>query len=64
VPREIVARLSAEFAKMMQAGEMRERLAALGVQPLTSTPERFGEFLKDEVARWAAVVKESGARAD
>ena len=64
VPREIVARLSAEFAKMMQAGEMRERLAALGVQPLSSTPEKFGEFLKAEVAKWADVVKESGARAD
>jgi tripartite-type tricarboxylate transporter receptor subunit TctC len=64
VPREIVARLNAEFTRMMLAGEMRERFAALGVQPLTSTPERFGEFLKDEVAKWAAVVKESGARAD
>jgi tripartite-type tricarboxylate transporter receptor subunit TctC len=64
VPREIVARLNAEFTRMLLAGEMRERFAALGVQPLTSTPEKFGEFLKDEVAKWAAVVKESGARAD
>ncbi len=64
VPREIVARLNAEFTKMMQAGEMRERLTALGVQPLTSTPERFAEFFRAEVAKWALVVKESGARAD
>ena len=64
VPREGVARLNAEFTTMMQAGEMRERLAALGVQPLSSTPEKFGEFLKAEVAKWADVVKESGARAD
>ena len=63
-PREIVTRLNAEFTRMMQAGEMRERLMALGVQPLSSTPERFGEFLKAEVAKWGAVVKESGARAD
>jgi tripartite-type tricarboxylate transporter receptor subunit TctC len=64
VPREVVARLSTEFTKMMQTSEMRERLGAMGVQPLSSTPERFGEFLKAEIAKWAAVVKESGARAD
>jgi tripartite-type tricarboxylate transporter receptor subunit TctC len=63
-PREAVIRLNAEFARMMQAGEMRERLAAMGIQPLSSTPERFGEFLRAEVARWSVVVKESGARAD
>ena len=64
VPREVVARLNAEFTRMMQAGEMRERLATMGIVPLTSTPEQFGEFLKAEIAKWAAVIKESGARAD
>jgi tripartite-type tricarboxylate transporter receptor subunit TctC len=64
VPREIVVRLNAELTRMMQSAEMRERLAVLGIQPLSSTPERFGEFLRSEVAKWAAVVKESGARAD
>jgi tripartite-type tricarboxylate transporter receptor subunit TctC len=64
VPREIVARLGTELAKMMQTAEMRERLSAMGIQPLSSSPERFGEFLRAEVAKWAAVVKESGARAD
>ena len=59
-----IARLNAELTKMMQAGEMRDRLAAMGIQPLTSTPERFGEFFRAEVTKWAAVVKESGARAD
>ena len=64
VPREAIVRLNAELTRMMQAPEMRDRLTALGVQPLTSTPERFGEFLRTEVTKWAAVVKESGARAD
>jgi tripartite-type tricarboxylate transporter receptor subunit TctC len=64
VPREIVVRLNAELTRMMQSAEMRERLAAMGIQPLSSTPERFAEFLRSEVAKWAAVVKESGARAD
>jgi tripartite-type tricarboxylate transporter receptor subunit TctC len=64
VPREIMARLNAEFTRMMQAGEMRDRFAAMGVQPLSSTPEKFGEFLRSEAAKWAAVVKESGASAD
>ena len=64
VPRETVLKLSSELTKMMQAPEMRDRLAAMGIQALTSTPEQFGEFLKAEVAKWAAVVKESGARVD
>ena len=63
-PREIVARLNAELTKMMQAGEMRDRLTALGVQPLSSTPEHFAGFFRAEVAKWALVIKESGARAD
>ena len=64
VPRELIARLNAEFTRMMQSKEMRERLAGMGIEPLSSTPEQFGEFLRSEVAKWAKVVKESGARAD
>jgi tripartite-type tricarboxylate transporter receptor subunit TctC len=63
-PREILARLNGEFTRMMQAKEMRERLAGMGIEPLSSTPEQFGEFLRLEVAKWGRVVRESGAKAD
>jgi len=64
VPREIVTQLNGEFTKMMQGADMRDRLATMGIQPLSSTPEQFGEFIKAEAAKWAEVVQESGARVD
>jgi tripartite-type tricarboxylate transporter receptor subunit TctC len=64
VPREIVARLNGDLVRMMRAPEMRERLAPMGIQPLASTPEEFGEFLQSEVARWGKVVREAGAQVE
>lgn len=64
VPREIVARLSTELTKIMQSPDMRERLADMGIEPLTSTPGEFGDFIKAEAAKWAKVVKAAGARAE
>jgi tripartite-type tricarboxylate transporter receptor subunit TctC len=64
VPREVVARLNGDLVRIMRAPDMRERLATMGIQPLASTPEEFGEFLKNEVARWGKVVRESGAQVE
>src|SRR5262245_21124674 len=63
-PGEIVARLNAELSRLMQSKEMRDRLATMGIEPMTSTPAEFGEFLKSEIAKWAKVVKESGAKVE
>ena len=63
-PRELVARLNAELVKMTQSKEMRERLGGMGIEPLSSTPEQFGEFLRAEVARWGRIIRESGAKAN
>ena len=49
---------------MTQSKELRERFAGMGIEPLSSTPEQFGEFLRAEVARWSKVIRESGAKAD
>jgi tripartite-type tricarboxylate transporter receptor subunit TctC len=48
----------------MQSPDMRERLAGMGIEPLTSTPGEFGDFIKAEAAKWAKVVKAAGARAE
>ncbi len=63
-PREIVARLNAEFAKAVNMPDSKERLAKQGTEVRTGTPEQFGEFIRTEMVRWAKVVKDSGAKFD
>ena len=63
-PREIVARLNSEFSRALNTAEMKERLAQQGTEVRTGTPEQFGEFIRSEMARWAKVVKDSGAKFD
>jgi tripartite-type tricarboxylate transporter receptor subunit TctC len=61
-PRELVAKLNAEFARVLGAQDFKERLAAQGTEVRTDTPESFGAFIRNETTRWAKVVKESGAK--
>lgn len=61
-PREIVAKLNASVVKVMAGSDVKERLAAGGADPLTSTPEAFGKFIQDEINRWAPVIKAVGAQ--
>ncbi len=63
-PREMVERLAAETAKILKLPEVRERYAALGAEPVGSTPGEFAAYCRSELAKWAKVVKESGAKAD
>jgi tripartite-type tricarboxylate transporter receptor subunit TctC len=43
---------------------VRERYAALGAEPVGSTPEEFAAYCRSELTKWARIVKESGAKAD
>ena len=61
-PREIVTKLNAEIVKALQRSEVRGRLASEASQPVGDTPEQFLAFIKAEIARWAPVVKASGAK--
>jgi tripartite-type tricarboxylate transporter receptor subunit TctC len=63
-PREMVAGLAGAVAKAAHDPEMRKRLAEQGAEPVGNTAEEFGKILREEVAKWAEVVKVSGARAD
>ena len=56
-PREIVARLAAETARIIGAPDLRQRLADMGVEPLATTPEQAAKFLDDEIAKWARVIE-------
>jgi tripartite-type tricarboxylate transporter receptor subunit TctC len=63
-PRPIVSRLNAELVKIMHAPDVKERLAAMATDPLTSTPEEFAAYLKQEIAKWGDVVRRANLKAD
>jgi len=56
-PRAVVAKLQKEITSILQAADTREKLAADGAEPVGSTPEEFGAFIKSELVKWAGVVK-------
>jgi len=64
MPRPIVAKLNKTLNAALQDADTLKRLAAVGVDPLTSTPEEFSAYIKSEIPKWARVVKASGATAD
>jgi tripartite-type tricarboxylate transporter receptor subunit TctC len=64
IPRAIVTRLNAEVAKALEAPAVRTRLAELGAHPVGSSPEACADLIKSEIAKWAPVVKASGAAVD
>ena len=63
-PSEITGRISAEIARALKSPQMSERLAAVGADPVASTPNELAAFLKTEIAKWAQVVKAAGIRAE
>lgn len=60
-PQPIIQRLHAELAKIMQSQDVKQRYAQLGVDPVVNTPEEFKAYIQSETAKWAEVVKLSGA---
>ncbi len=64
LPKEIQARINAETARVMALPDVREKLATLGLEVATGTPEALAAFMQTETGKWAKVVKESGAKPD
>jgi tripartite-type tricarboxylate transporter receptor subunit TctC len=62
IPRDVVAKLNAELTRILNTPEMKERFAKQGTDVRTGTPESLGTWMQTEQARWAKVVKESGAK--
>ena len=58
-PRDIIAKLNAEIVRILGLPEIRERLLGLGAEPVANSPEQFAAFLKEDIARWAKVVKDA-----
>jgi len=63
-PRPIIARLNAELVKVMHSPEMKERLAAIGTDPVTTTPEEFAAYIQAEIVKWGDVIRKANLRAD
>ena len=55
-------KLNAEIARILAQPAVKERLVGQGLDPVGGTPEQFAAYLKTEIAKWAVVVKASGAR--
>jgi len=64
VPPEILARLNTESAKALRLPATRERLQSVGLSPAPDTPEEFAQFTRNELDRWAKVVKAAHIRAE
>ncbi len=63
-PTPIVQRWNAEVLRIMQLAEIQARLPVEGARFAPNSPEQFAQFVKSEIAKWASVVKASGARVD
>ena len=64
VPRPIIVRLNAEINKALAAPAVREKLPEFGLEIVGGTPEQFADHIKKEAAKWADVVRRSGAKVD
>jgi len=64
LPRDIVERLNREIGQVVLGEDMKKNLAADGLEPAGGSPARFGEILKNEMARWGKVVQQAKIRID
>jgi tripartite-type tricarboxylate transporter receptor subunit TctC len=62
MPKDAISRMNTEVVHVMGLAEIRNRLPPLGIEPTTNTPEEFAAYLRADVAKWAKVVRESGAQ--
>jgi tripartite-type tricarboxylate transporter receptor subunit TctC len=63
-PADVIARLSAETAKVTAQPDLKQSFATMGMEPVTSTAEQFSAFMRTEAVKWAKVVRDSGAKAE
>lgn len=64
IPREVQLKINAETVRVMNLPDVKEKLAGLGLEVGAGTPEALAGFTQAETAKWAKVVKESGAKLD
>jgi tripartite-type tricarboxylate transporter receptor subunit TctC len=63
-PPEITHKISAEVAKILKMPDVKERLASLGAEPVSSSPEEFDAYIKSEMKKWQVVIKDLNIHLD
>ena len=63
-PKEIVAKLNAEYVRVLRQPDMRDRIAAIGLIPAETSSDQFTAYVKAEFDRWGPIVKQSGVKAE
>ena len=64
MPPDILNRTSAELMKAINSPSVKEKYLAMGAEPVGNTPSQFSTYIKNEIAKWTKVVKDSGAKVD
>lgn len=64
LPADLTKKLNEDIAAVLSTPDMGKRLASLGADPASLSSDDFGSFVREEIAKWAKVVKESGATVD
>ena len=64
LPAPVVSAVNTELNKALTSPELRKKLEDQGLEMRTSTPEQFGQLIRNDIDKWGRVVKASGARAD
>jgi tripartite-type tricarboxylate transporter receptor subunit TctC len=64
MPQDLVNKESAELIKAINSPSVREKYIAMGAEPVGNTPAQFTAYIKNEIAKWTKVVKDSGAKVD
>jgi len=64
MPRDIIAKLNAEMARILNLPDIKQRLIEMGSPPVAGTPDQFGALIKSEIVKWGKVVKQAHVSLD
>jgi tripartite-type tricarboxylate transporter receptor subunit TctC len=62
VPKDIASRLHTEIVRILNTAEVKERLAGMGTDVVSNTPEQFAAYIKAEISKWAKMIKDTGIK--